>query len=571
MEKKYPRGSSGRQDRHKKRKFQGNQFTFEHETSFTSTAAQKLKVNNNEDIQINPNHGYRILEFYTVFSALSQLVICKKCKGQVNFSESGTHALGFKIRISCTCGMQYVSSCPLVDRAYEINRRIVLIMRLLGIGREGLNLFCGLMDMGQGIYISTYYATLKNIHTAALAMFNIFSKKAVNEEKEQNVENGKPADELTVSGNGSWKKQGFSSLFGISTLIGKYTGKVIDFVVKSSYCQACAFWKNKEGTEDYKIWAENHQDICDVNNFDSAGKMKVDSMKEMFLKSEEKFGVKYTTYISDGDSKTFKALLDFNPYEEKPIKKCECIGHVQKRMGSCLRNKKKVEKLGGKRRLTNSLITDLTVNYGLAIRRNSHSVEEMKKAIWATFYHKCSTDKKPQHMYCPPGPDSWCEWRRAEAVNNLAEFHHDPPLHKDVQRAIKSIYKDLSSLDLLEQCLGGNIRNNNESFNATICRLAPKHLHSGSKVIESCAYLAAGMFNEGYITILKVMETMGVIIGQQCKLFVDYADKQRHTHTEIKSANTAKKARMASQSNIKKLHDFYEESEGLFYGPGIAD
>ncbi|EFN81035.1 hypothetical protein EAI_05560, partial [Harpegnathos saltator] len=29
-----------------------------------------------------------------------------------------------------------------------------------------------------------------------------------------------------------------------------------------------------------------------------------------------------------------------------------------------------------------------------------------KKTIWATFYHKISTDENPQHNYCPIGADS---------------------------------------------------------------------------------------------------------------------------------------------------------------------
>lgn len=40
---------------------------------------------------------------------------------------------------------------------------------------------------------------------------------------------------LKVSGDGSWKKRGYSSLFGVTTLIGNSTGKVIDLVVKSSF------------------------------------------------------------------------------------------------------------------------------------------------------------------------------------------------------------------------------------------------------------------------------------------------------------------------------------------------
>jgi len=65
-----------------------------------------------------------------------------------------------------------------------------------------------------------------------------------------------------------------------------------------------------------------------------------------------------------------------------------------------------MKKLGGKRNLIDSLIKDLIIYYGLAIRRNSHSEDEMRKAILATFYHKCSTNEKPQHMYRPPGANS---------------------------------------------------------------------------------------------------------------------------------------------------------------------
>lgn len=71
-----------------------------------STAAQKLKASNYKYMEINCSHGYRILKFYTVFSATSQFVICKECKEQINFNELDTRVLGFKIKISCTYGMQ---------------------------------------------------------------------------------------------------------------------------------------------------------------------------------------------------------------------------------------------------------------------------------------------------------------------------------------------------------------------------------------------------------------------------------------------------------------------------------
>ncbi|KZC14778.1 hypothetical protein WN55_07101 [Dufourea novaeangliae] len=44
----------------------------------------------------------------------------------------------------------------------------------------------------------------------------------------------------------------------------------------------------------------------------------------------------------------------------------------------------------------------------------------MKKAMWATFLHKCSTNDKSQHMYCPEGENSWCKWRTVEIATYLA-------------------------------------------------------------------------------------------------------------------------------------------------------
>jgi len=129
----------------------------------------------------------------------------------------------------------------------------------------------------------------------------------------------------------------------------------------------------------------------------------------MFRRSVKLHNVKYINYIGDGDSKTNKDIVDAKPYGDFIVAKKECIGYVQKRMGSRLRNLKKNTKgLGGRGKLTVKLIDELTIYYGLAIRRNTESVEKMRNEIWATLFHKISTDEKPQHEKCPAGADSWC-------------------------------------------------------------------------------------------------------------------------------------------------------------------
>lgn len=88
--------------------------------------------------------------------------------------------------------MTYIDSCLEIQNAFEINRRIIFAMRLLGIGKKGLDLFCGIMDIGQGIAWSTYYNCLENIYCACETVYETMRKAAVEEEKKENVKHGNP-------------------------------------------------------------------------------------------------------------------------------------------------------------------------------------------------------------------------------------------------------------------------------------------------------------------------------------------------------------------------------------------
>ncbi|XP_036138809.1 uncharacterized protein LOC118644394 [Monomorium pharaonis] len=136
--------------------------------------------------------------------------------------------------------------------------------------------------------------------------------------------------------------------------------------------------------------------------------MEVDAILDMFKRFEDEYGVKYKYYIGDGDSKTFKTILDEKPYGEgfQVIKK-KYVGHVQRKIDTRLRNVKKNTKgLSGKEKLTNKVIGELSKYYGNTIRNNNENVEKMKKAIMATLYHKCSIDACPRHQFYPEGADT---------------------------------------------------------------------------------------------------------------------------------------------------------------------
>lgn len=358
------RGEPSRAYAAKKRQFQGNQFVeksgedkIEEEHAGSSASAKKIKRKTGDEVSYNPLIAYRIIEFFTVFTALSEILVCYKCKNPVKFEQTGFRGFGFKIIVVCRCGRSTINSGPFVGTGYEINRRIVLVMRLLGIAREGINLFANLMDICDGLSQQAYDNIVVHLYSATKAVFDFCCEKAVNEEKKENEKHERRLLNFKVSGDGSWKKRGFKSLYGVTTLIAYYTGKVIDLVVKSSYCQECNMWKNRQNTEEYYEWLTEHEENCSKNHEGSAGKMEVSAITEMFSRSEEEYGVKYGNYIGDGDSKTFKAILDLNPYgDDFTVVKSECVGHVEKRMGTRLRNAKKLHKLGGKGKLTDALI-----------------------------------------------------------------------------------------------------------------------------------------------------------------------------------------------------------------------
>ncbi|XP_018351128.1 PREDICTED: uncharacterized protein LOC108753535, partial [Trachymyrmex septentrionalis] len=130
--------------------------------------------------------------------------------------------------------------------------------------------------------------------------------------------------------------------------------------------------------------------------------------------------------------------------------------------------------------------------------------DDMRKAIWATFYHYSSTNDKPQHEFCPEGAESWCKWQKAKAAGTLRDFTHDYlALPTDVLNAIRPIYNDLSTDKLLECCVGGYTQNNNENYNQLIWKIAPKTEHSGANIVEIAALLASCMFNNGMSSLLQ--------------------------------------------------------------------
>jgi len=109
---------------------------------------------------------------------------------------------------------------------------------------------------------STYDFYINKIYESIKEVAEVFFSAAAKKEKKLTCDKTDIEDtvDITVSGDGSWQKRGFSSLHGVATLIGYYSGKVLDTIVKSSYCKSCESWKHKLNSAEFEEWFEEHKE-----------------------------------------------------------------------------------------------------------------------------------------------------------------------------------------------------------------------------------------------------------------------------------------------------------------------
>ncbi|GFT41100.1 uncharacterized protein TNCV_5033961 [Trichonephila clavipes] len=238
---------------------------------------------------------------------------------------------------------------------------------------------------------------------------------------------------------------------------------------------------------------------------------------------------------------------------------------------SSLIGKKKLsdgKTIGGKGRLTDSLIDKLAHYYGNAILCNSTSVKEMRKAIWAVWGHSCSTDDEPMHWFCPTNSNTWCKYNAA-INNNLQNYKYKPSVAKAVRDVIKPVFADLSHPALLKKCLGGKTQNPNESLNSLIWKFCPKTIGSSLQIAEIAANLATSVFNDGNQILISILEKFGLKINRNVCVSLAERDNRR-IFTSRQRRLESSFLKLAEPRKIKKSKEIelFQEQEGICYNPG---
>ncbi|KAM7311103.1 hypothetical protein ISCGN_008011 [Ixodes scapularis] len=342
-----------------------------------------------------------------------------------------------------------------------------------------------------------------------------------------------------------------------------YTGLVLDHVVLSRYCRGCQGALDPDD-DSYGDWVINHK--CMKNIDCNAGRMETEAALILFRRSLAKNGLRYTTILSDGDSRTFHALTQDSVYGYLDIEKKDCLNHVHKRMGAALRTlveKKKAqgESLGGKGKLTQDKIKKITNYFGYAFRSHKHDVPGMERAVQATLLHMTSTDEAPDHSHCPEGDSSWCSYNRAPAN------HEEPPPHKNplpgfVRTALEPVFERLGDRALLKRCSDGMTQNAIECLHSVIWGQNSKNTHDSLLSVERAVAEAVSRFNQG---MAKTSEAVAAQLGYStgsCLI-------RRSLEKDRRRLRKANKAHSESEKVKKRMAKRHKPAKTQDYSPGL--
>ena len=185
----------------------------------------------------------------------------------------------------------------------------------------------------------------------------------------------------------------------------------------------------------------------------------------------------------------------------------------------------------------------------MAIRQNTKTVTEMRKAVGAVLYH-CSesSSEETRHLYCPKDKGTWCKWQK-DKLTGENKCNGKVSIPKAIKETLLPIFKDLSDPQLLVKCLHAQTQNVNELLNRIIWQKCPKILLVLRQVLEIGASSAVLQYNGGAGAIINVMKRISVEPGMFFYQGAIGKNDKRINASTVKSSETGKK----QENNLEPL------------------
>ena len=261
---------------------------------------------------------YHLIRMSSLKTAVS---VFSCCGSPLTVTEDRQSRRGLVSKIS-VCGKKSLVTDPYRKEDLAVYSRSILEIRVIGKGSASLEIFTGIMGMLPPLSKPHFSSHTKAIHLASTAKKeNQFSAAVENLRK---LAKDDEIVDIQVTCDWTWSRRGHQAIYSIV---------VIDSEVLSKYCAECM--QREERTLPLKTscigMTNNKHSIKWITMVPRM--IEADGVVVMWQGYIEKYKLRYTSVIADGDAKTYKAICDAKLYGPGiEIEKHECLGHVQKRM-----------------------------------------------------------------------------------------------------------------------------------------------------------------------------------------------------------------------------------------------
>jgi hypothetical protein len=206
---------------------------------------------------------------------------CPKCNSHGHYNYKITKRLGLSFYISfiCTCGnvIRLSTGARLeispTSQMTDLNVLSVLAGSLVGLQRTGMKKFFGAMGILPPVKIKSFkryeHLLSKSIEHVAKVSMGVAAEEA------RLYHN---SDDISISIDGTWLTQGFTSLHGVGTVVSvSDPPKVLDFEVLTRHCSTCAGLmgiRQRDGELYAELLERHFESGCDANYQGSSGGME---------------------------------------------------------------------------------------------------------------------------------------------------------------------------------------------------------------------------------------------------------------------------------------------------------
>ncbi|XP_014676758.1 PREDICTED: uncharacterized protein LOC106816647, partial [Priapulus caudatus] len=237
----------------------------------------------------------RIMSMASINHNLKEAAVCRVCKkGSIQLKERGQrHGFGTRLALLCSnrkCKKTYkinsssFHSSRKTGKQYDINKKVIFAMRCIGRGRRGLLKFASICDMPKPLSPGPYSRLSKEMATRLDddLLEEVLLKSAIE------------VKQMKVSAGGACSSEQAKIVLHNETAMQEL---VVDIAVHVSR------WLMAEE----RVFLAARPD-CHLNHFGSAGSMEAQGAKILWERSVEKYGLRYTTFVGDGDSSAFSMI-----------------------------------------------------------------------------------------------------------------------------------------------------------------------------------------------------------------------------------------------------------------------